>query len=304
MSSDDASVLPKIKTLIIDGKNLAMRSWYAYQGQLSVEGLGSTNLIHGSLAELFRHVAKYRPERTIITWDEKSAFRRKLWAGYKVRTSKLGPVQFNDIDYQMSIFREALGNLAVSQVQCTDVEGDDLVALAVMNSTWRPALVVSTDRDFWQLIREGVWIYDPRKKFHLGLTGFSRLTGFDSPGHYLAFKCLRGDPGDGVPPAVNRMGESKAKKLSRDLHLPSLDQLREVSDMQSMTFNGDAETERNLARNFKLVSLHAALFIQKHALAEVTFDFPTPDYDGFMSFCAKYKLSVVAKAYGEVCQYL
>jgi len=310
MSSDDTSVPPKITTLVIDGKNMAMRSWYAFRGQLSVEGLGSTSLIHGSLAELFRYVAKYRPERTIITWDQKSVFRRKLWAGYKNRVSRLDDQAFSDLNYQMKIFREALTNLAVCQVECEGVEGDDLVALAVMNKSWRPTLIVSTDGDFWQLIREGVWIYDPRKKIHLGLPGFSRETGFDSPEHHLAFKCLKGDAGDGVPPVMNRLQEKNAKILARTLTFPEdITRITETAmglDCQDLWVkhpDGDLAWPL-LARNFRLVSLIAAVMMQKQSLSKVTFDFPKPNYDGFMSFCVKYKLSVVAKAYGEVCQYL
>jgi hypothetical protein len=109
---------------------------------------------------------------------------------------------------------------------------------------------------------------------------------------------------------MNRLQEKKAKVLARTLTFPEdITRVTETAqgldclDLWAIHPDGDLAWPL-LARNFRLVSLIAAVMMQKQALSKVTFDFPKPNYDGFMSFCAKYKLSVVAKAYGEVCQYL
>jgi len=296
-------MIDRTETLVCDGKNLVMRNFYAYPDGLSADGQ-RTNLIHGSFLELFRLIAKFQPARVVFTWDSKSTFRQAIFPGYKAkrRGTPLAPAVWENLEMQIKVFREGLSALSVIQVAVEGVEGDDLVALSVLEKRHQPCMIISTDRDFWQLVRSGVVsIYDPRTKSVLGASGFSRVTGFDSPDHHLAFKVLKGDPGDGVPPAVVRMGEAKAKVLARTLRLPDTTWLREMDRHTRLSFAPfDEAVEIAMARNFKLISLHAAIFAQRNLLASVRFDRPVSHWSRFLEFCKRYRLTMVMKAYGDV----
>lgn len=297
------------KTLVFDGRNLTVRSFFAYPEALGVKGQG-TNLIHGALLEIFKFVAMFQPSETVIAWDSrtKSIWRRKIFAGYKsAKRSSLSEDQLKNLDYQQKIVREGIDNLAIRQFEVDGVEGDDLVGLAVMMPQSRPAVIISTDRDFWQLVRgDLVKVYDPRKKFLLAGSTFHQHTGFDSPEHHLAFKVLKGDPGDGVPPAVKRMGEAKAKELAKKFKLPILGYGPDGLDKVPWGLpDSDPKFAKECARNFKLVSLHCAVIgqskkimhlMEKHA--------PKRDWDRFIKFCSKYELRNVAKAYTEVDKFV
>lgn len=292
----------KCKTLVIDGKNLTVRSFFAYPGTLSASG-HLTNLMHGSFLELFKHVKMFQPEKTIVTWDSKSAFRRDVYSGYKAgKRGMMTDVQFESFSVQQIIFEEGLESLGVLQVKVDGVEGDDLVAFMVIIPENRPAVIISTDRDFWQLIRgDLVTIYDPRKKALLAGASFSMATGFDSPEHHLAFKVLKGDPGDGVPPAVIRMGEKKAIELAKQFKLPPLDKVSDTFDNWGLRDYGDLEFSKRCARNFKLVCLHYANVVQIEKLVSFREAIaPKPNWKRFLTFCQKYQLEMVMKAYGEV----
>lgn len=292
----------KCRCLVLDGKNLTIRSFFAYPGTLSADG-HATNLLHGSFLELFKHVKMFQPASTVVTWDSKSVFRRAIYAGYKAgKRGTMSDGQFKSFTVQQHIFEEGLTALGVVQMKVEGVEGDDLVAFTVIIPENRPAVIISTDRDFWQLVRgEQVTIYDPRKKTLLTGASFSMATGFDSPEHHLAFKVLKGDPGDGVPPAVIRMGEKKAIEAGRHLKLMRADELitHDPGSWLAVHFDGfDAEL---IIRNFKLISLHAAVMYQLPQLLHLRdITPPKPNWQRFLTFCKKYKLSVVAKAYGEV----
>jgi len=292
----------KTSTLVVDSKNLIMRNFLAYPRWLAAEGGERTSMIHGSFLELFRQIRMFEPERIVATWDSPSIFRRKLLPTYKLgkdgqRRGAMTEKDYANFTGQLKIFREGLAALGVVEVKVEGVEGDDLVALATITKRLRPITIASTDHDFWQLVRDDVQIYDPRTKTCCTMENFPKFTGFDSPEHHLAFKVIKGDPGDSVPTAIPRLGEEKAKVLARQLQLPKsvlLDELimniepfrtREISDA--------------LARNFKLVSLHAAVMIQSTLLSGVTFPETKGSWEGFLEFCQHYQLATVMKAYEE-----
>jgi len=300
--------ISRVKTLVIDGRNLTIRSFFAYPGTLSADG-HTTNLLHGSFLELFKHVKMFQPAKTVVTWDSKSTFRRGVYAGYKAgKRGTMSDVQFASFTVQQQIFEEGLTALGVCQMKVEGVEGDDLVAFTVIIPENRPAVIISTDRDFWQLVRgDQVRIYDPRKKSLLAGASFSMATGFDSPEHHLAFKVLKGDPGDGVPPAVIRMGEKKAIEMARTFRLPNLDgeSLRYgTGEYFAMTLQDD-DLGGRCSRNYQLVSLHYAVMEQMQQLVHLReVQAPKPNWQRFLTFCKKYRLAVVAKAYGEVDRWI
>jgi len=300
-----------VKTLVFDGRNLTVRSFFAYPEALGVGGQG-TNLIHGALLEIFKFVAMFQPEKTVIAWDsrEKSRWRRAIYSEYKAaKRTSLSTDQLKNLDRQQKIVREAINNLSIQQLEVDGVEGDDLVAYAVIIPENRPAVIISTDRDFWQLVRgDLVKVYDPRKKFLLAGSSFSQHTGFDSPEHHLAYKVLKGDPGDGVPPAVIRMGEKKAKELARKFKMPPLNKIPDAFDNWGLPYDEkkyDVEFSKRCARNFKLVSLHCAVVGQMKEIGHFReVQSPKRDWDRFIKFCGKYELRNVAKAYTEVDKFV
>jgi len=294
----------KTKTLIVDGRNLIMRNFLAYPRHLAAEGGERTSLIHGSFLELFRQVRMFEPERIVMTWDSRSAFRQRLLPTYKLgrdgkRRGTMTEADYRDLSEQLEIFHGGLAALGVAEVKVEGVEGDDLVALFSMARVARPVTIASTDHDFWQLIREDVQIYDPRTKGCYNHLNFKRLTGFDDPDHHLAFKVIKGDPGDSIPPAIPRLGEEKARVLARLLEFPETIRSGEIEHLSEIILDVEpyrtVEIRRLLARNFKLVCLYAAVVIQLPLLGDVDAPAPRGSWEGFLKFCQRYQLATVMK---------
>lgn len=291
------------QTLVFDGKNLVARNFFAYPKWLANEGGSKTSMLHGSFLELFRRVKEFKPKKTIVTWDSKSVFRRAIHPTYKAVNTE---TRFSKSDYenfseQLRMFEAGLQALGVLQLKGEGIEGDDLVAYAALETRHRPATVVSTDHDFWQLIRPTIQIYDARLKRTITSSTFQKESGFDDPMHHLAFKLIKGDSGDGVPPAILRIGDEKAKVLARELELPTdLLEIDRLDRIEGPVGYQTKEVEEALARNFKLVSLHAAIFIQRRDLVTLPLETARGTWKGFLTYCQEYQLATVMKAFTEV----
>jgi 5'-3' exonuclease len=289
----------KAKTLVIDGKNLIMRGFFAYPLDLAASGL-NTNLIHGSLLEVFRHIIEFRPERTIIAWDSptRSIYRTMVYADYKAGRKKMEAGKFTVFMRQYAVFKEAINALPIIQLESEGIEADDLVAYIAVQDDCSPTVIVSTDRDFWQLVRgTRVVIWEPKKKHLLAGASFAELTRFDSPRHHLAFRCLRGD-GDEAPKALRGISDEKAKVIARNLDLPLPGATlkfgwRDGTDMEPNLIKG-------VWRNYQLVCLHHAAFVQMEQLVKLDMTPPAHRYDDFLKFCQKYKLKNVLESFDAV----
>lgn len=79
------------------------------------------------------------------------------------------------------------------------VEADDLVAMAVKAlPADSEAVIVSADSDLWQLVREGVWCYNPTTRKATTHTSFQRDWGIP-PALWPNVKALAGDTSDEIP---------------------------------------------------------------------------------------------------------
>lgn len=287
----------KAKTLLIDGKNMVMRNFFAFSAALSAGGV-STNLIHGSLLELFRHIKLFTPELIVVTWDSptRSVYRRAVYPDYKAKRGQMKPDAFKMMMQQYNLYREAIAALPIVQWEVEGVEGDDLIAYMAVQQANDPQVIISTDRDFWQLVRaDRVVIWEPKKKSLLTGASFAKTTGFDSPRHHLAWKCLRGD-GDEAPCALKGINDEKAKGVARQLKLPVPGRVQRVV-LEGYT---NVDLLQNISRNFELVCLHHAVICQLPQLMKLELDRPKPSYERFLQFCQKYRLKNVMEAYDDV----
>lgn len=275
--------------MIIDGKNMVLRNFHAFPIELSANGR-STNLIHGSFLELIRHVDMYQAKNIVICWDNKSSFRRTIYEGYKSkRKSSMMESTYNAYMDQMELFRDGLNLLPVYQIECDEVEGDDLVALSILSLT-EPFMIISTDRDFWQLIQSDVSVFNPVTKKLFTYSNFKEQTGFPRPLVYLAYKCLKGDSGDGVPSAWPRLKEVDAIAYAT-----------EMADtwtykIERLKFPRRPEIEDQINRNYELVGLYYAVYRQRDLLRRLDGIFdqrPVPKWSEFMKYCQTWKLAEV-----------
>lgn len=203
---------PSEKILIIDGNNLFYRAYYSH-GRLT--GLDGKNIsaIYGGLNIISAALRKFNLAEVVVCWDgSRSKHRLKLWPTYKQgRTQKL-PSELEDMDRQKKIFRTLIDMLGIAQIVNPDHEADDLIyALARRKRSKLPVIVMSTDKDFDQMVRSNVFLWNDKVGKMITPKNIKTLKGYNA-NQCVDYLVLTGDSGDNIP-GYGGIGEKTAHKI-------------------------------------------------------------------------------------------
>ena len=111
------------KWFLIDGHNLAFRSFYAIPELRRSDGF-PTNAIHGWLRTLWKLQDEWQPDYMVVFFDlGKSAFREALNKEYKSQRSKMP----DDLSLQLPIIRELTTAMGYTCIERKGIEADDLI---------------------------------------------------------------------------------------------------------------------------------------------------------------------------------
>ena len=159
-------------TLIIDGTNEFVRHWTA-NPKLSQNGpVGGIFSFIRSLGNLCMRI---NPSEVFICWDGEggSVQRRTLFKEYKAGRKPIKPnrnYEYTEEEHkenrlwQMAVLKKILDHAPICQIEIPGVEADDIVAY-LANDTYsetnNAVLIVSSDKDFYQLTNKKVMVYRP-----------------------------------------------------------------------------------------------------------------------------------------------
>ena len=173
---DSYSNNPNEKVLIIDGLNTFIRV-FSVIPTTNDDGIHVGGIV-GFLKSVGYAIKMLAPTRTIIVFDGKggSNRRRKLYPEYKAkRTTKIRLNRVNDFEniederhsmmMQLSRCAEYLEKLPVNIVSVDSVEADDVMAyIAKQLLPKSKTTIMSTDKDFLQLVSDRISVWSPTKK--------------------------------------------------------------------------------------------------------------------------------------------
>jgi len=202
------------RLLLLDGHSLAYRAYYA----LPVENFSTTtgqptNAVYGFASMLINVLRDEQPSHVAVAFDvSRQTFRSQAYAEYKA-TRQATPTEFKG---QVPLIRELLEALGIPSVAVDGFEADDVIATMTMEAVADGAqvLIVTGDRDAFQLVTDRVTVLYPRK----GVSDLARMTpaaivdkyGLE-PSQYPDYAALRGDPSDNLP-GIPGVGEKTAAK--------------------------------------------------------------------------------------------
>jgi len=214
MPSDRPKESANPRLLIIDGGNLTHRGFHSTPPDMASPDGRPTNAVHGFFSLMLRAIDEISPEVVAVAWDGgKSEHRMLLMPNYKGDRSPMD----DDLRSQFPLVENLVGCLGLPHYRTPGVEADDIVAtLAVMNTAQgRETVILSSDRDFLQLVDESVTLVRPIP----GGNGFEWNRPAEvlekygvEPGIYVDYLGLKGDPGDCIP-GVPGIGPKKAAAL-------------------------------------------------------------------------------------------
>ncbi|MFM8926672.1 MAG: DNA polymerase I [Rhodoluna sp.] len=149
--------------LLIDGHSLAFRAFYALSPDSFRTPQGQhTNAVHGFISMLLNILANEKPSHLAVAFDlSRSSFRTDEYPEYKGTRGETPP-EFNG---QTELLREALEAMNIITLTKENYEADDIIASLADQGAANgfKVLIVSGDRDTFQLIQDDVTILYPVK---------------------------------------------------------------------------------------------------------------------------------------------
>src|SRR3981081_2609767 len=141
---------------LIDGNSLAYRAFFALPESIATSTGMPTNAIFGFASMLVKILTDYGPKATVVIWDAGDPGRKAVYSEYKAQRSSR-PDLLKEQWPHLEPLVEAFGYRNVS---VEGYEADDVIASIVERAKERrvPVMVVTGDRDAYQLVDAGVQI--------------------------------------------------------------------------------------------------------------------------------------------------
>jgi DNA polymerase-1 len=198
------------KLLLIDGNNLAFRVAWTHR-DLSYMGT-PVAVLFGVFKSLIRFKKEFPEHFIVFVWDAGHDRRdvesaRGVQAGiiesaYKANrhAEEETPPEVEAVLQQIAMLREeALPLVKVLQAEVAGCEADDVAYTYAMNNleAGGQTVIVTSDKDYYQLLGKGITVYDAMKDEVWNRTKFVEEFGFE-PELWVDAGALMGDKGDNI----------------------------------------------------------------------------------------------------------
>ena len=238
---------------LIDGNSLAYRAFFALPESIATSDGRPTNAIFGFASMLVKILTDHGDVPTVVVWDAGMSGRKEISADYKAQRSSRPDL----LKQQWPHLRPLVEAFGYPNVSVEGYEADDVIAALTERARTGgiPVMVVTGDRDAYQLVTDGVRIMTTSR----GITDtkvYDRQGVIDRygipPELVPDFIGLKGDTSDNIP-GVPGIGDKTAAELlqrfgSLEEVLGSVDQISGAKRKQNLTeFAEDARVSKQLA---------------------------------------------------------
>ena len=292
------------RVLLIDGLNLFFRNFamlnIVNENGVHVGGLGGFLRSLGTLINVIEPTSMY----IIFDGENSSMNRKNILSEYKAgrHISRITNWEiFNDVEDehdakldQIVRLIDYLKCLPVHVAALDKVEADDIIAHLATTITQdnddSRAFIVSSDKDFIQLVSDQITVYRPiEKDFYTRDTIVEKFGVL--PENFILYKVLMGDASDKIP-GIKGLGVKKLMKFFPELNerILTLDDLIEISTRkykEHVIYSRVVFEEKNLRKNYKIMDLHNPMMDdleKEYVEGLVEMDPPTLNQKPFLKF--------------------
>ena len=202
---------------LIDGSGYIFRAYYALP-PLSRKSDGlPTGAVSGFCSMLFKLLedarsddSKNKPTHFAVIFDSaRKNFRNEIYSEYKANRAEAP----DDLAPQFEYIRKSVKAFNLPSIELLNYEADDLIATYAKKITEAGAkvTVISSDKDFMQLVSNKVRLFDPMKSRVIGEKEVIEKFGV-KPEQVIDVQSLAGDSSDNVP-GVPGIGIKTAAEL-------------------------------------------------------------------------------------------
>ena len=195
---------------LIDGSSQMYRAYHAIRELTAPDGR-PTNAIFGFVTMLRKLIAEQQPALIAAAFDVRGpTFRNELAADYKANRAPMPPA----LAEQAPQVREACEALGVPVLTHAGFEADDVIGTlaAGARASGFDVVIVTGDKDFFQLVGEGVSVFNPRDPGAWYDAGGVQERFGVRPDQVVDLLALMGDSVDNVK-GVPGIGEKGAREL-------------------------------------------------------------------------------------------
>lgn len=260
------------RVLIVDGLNAFIRCFVATP-TMNDDGEHIGGLT-GFLKSLALAIRTLKPSRCIVVFDGKggSQRRRKLYPEYKGNRKMMQRLNrtydFKNKDEEVNSMRkqlvrvvEILESLPMLVYAVDNVEADDVIAYLTTvvreKQEGSQSIIMSTDKDFLQLVSEDVKVWNPiKKRLYEPETVLEEYK--IHPTNFLIYRALDGDNSDNIN-GIKGVGLTSLVKYYPTLAQPARVTLDEIFDIakagKAKIYEKILAGEKILKRNIQLMRL-------------------------------------------------
>jgi len=211
------------RVFLIDGHALVYRAFYAMISRPLRTSHGENTSAPWGIVQFIRKVlAEHDPDYIGFIFDAggEETFRHEIFADYKATREKLDETLQQDFDTAMRRVRQILEGFNIPVIELEGFEADDVIGTLAHEVTQRglQAVIVSGDKDFYQLISDGVALLNPGRGGPAAVeeelvdeSNAAERLGV-SPEYVTDYLALVGDSSDNIP-GVRGIGPKTAVKL-------------------------------------------------------------------------------------------
>ena len=148
---------------LIDGSSQMYRAYHAFRGRgLSNQEGQTTHAVYVFVTMLRKLIADHHPQYMAASFDLAGpTFRDELVSDYKANRAAMP----DDLAEQINWVHQACEAMGVPILTARGYEADDVIGTVAMRARAAEfdVAIVSIDKDFFQLVRPGIRVYDPRE---------------------------------------------------------------------------------------------------------------------------------------------
>lgn len=230
--------------ILIDGMHMVYRAYYTQSFMSNSEGI-KTGIIFGFL-QSFNTLFKQFNVKPYVIWEGRS-FRKQ-----KSETYKEGRQKDESVFVQVKQLQEILSCLNIKQYLHPNLEADDVLAFfAKKFENEDQVIIVTSDKDLFQVVNDKIIVYDPIRKLMFTKQEVLNKMGV-LPEKVGLHKTLLGDASDNIK-GIPRMFKKDAINIINKYN--SLDEI--YNDIENLGKYKEKFTQykNNLYNNKELVTL-------------------------------------------------
>lgn len=204
------------KLFLLDAYALIYRSYYAFINNPRINSKGlNTSAIFGFTNTLHEILVKEKPTHIAIAFDPKElTFRNDIFPQYKAQR----PPTPEDIKLSIPYIKSIIDGFNIKRYEIDKYEADDVIGTLakIAKSQGFVSYMMTPDKDYCQLVEEGIFLYKPRHKGNdidiMGVQEVKEKFGIENPMQVIDILGLWGDASDNIPGAPG-IGEKTSQQL-------------------------------------------------------------------------------------------